>query len=171
MARISAREKVVHIRRNVENFGDPYLQDMKPSEAATCRECKSIYARGRWRIESQAGNDLKKAKRVVSTMCPACRKIRDRVPGGIVTLTGEFIEQHRDEILNLVRNENERAKAVNPLERVIDIEEDSNGLVILTTNEKMAQRIGRAMRRAYRGAVQYKWSEDTKLARVDWRRE
>jgi len=43
-------------------------------------------------------------------------------------------------------------------------------MVISTTNEKMAQRIGRAIRKAFRGYVTYQWSHDNKLARVDWAR-
>jgi len=171
MTRMTSREKVVHIRRNVENFGDPYLRDMKPEEAAVCQECRCVYAGGRWQLESQAANHLKKAKNVVTTVCPACRKTHDRMPGGVVTLAGQFVQAHREEILNLLHNESERARTVNPLERIMDIEQEDSGLVVLTTNEKMAQRIGRAMQRAYDGDVQYKWSRDTKLIRVNWRRD
>ena len=41
---------------------------------------------------------------------------------------------------------------------------------ITTTNEKLAQKIGKALHRAYSGHVEYKWSGDTKLARVTWHR-
>ena len=44
------------------------------------------------------------------------------------------------------------------------------GIVVSTTNEKLAQRIGRAIKKAFRGNVTYQWSHDNKLARVDWQR-
>jgi hypothetical protein len=41
---------------------------------------------------------------------------------------------------------------------------------VLTTDEKLAQRIGREIRKAYQGAVSYRWSEDANLVRVNWSR-
>ena len=102
--------------------------------------------------------------------CPACGKVLDRVPGGVLRITGGFIWDHRDEILNLIRNESAKALSVNPLERIMSLESDDNEIEITTTNEKLAQRIGRALHKAYRGTVEYKWSGDTRLARVIWHR-
>lgn len=175
MSRMNAREKekdrVVPIRNHVANYGDPYLPQMKPEEAAMCRECKAVFASGRWQLHEQAGDDLKKADKVVDTLCPACQKIRDHQPGGIVTLTGGFIKDHETEIVNLIENENRDAMAINPLERVIEIGRTDSGLTIQTTNEKLAQKIGRSIHKAYSGDVEYKWSEDTRLVRVNWHRE
>ncbi len=70
--------------------------------------------------------------------------------------------------MSLVRNEEERAKGLNPLERIVRITEGDTELRVTTTNEKLAQRIGRALRKAYQGEVSYKWSTDTKYARVEW---
>jgi len=168
---ISSRERLLHIRRNIKTFGDPYLLDLKPDEVAVCRECRSVYAGHRWELESQAARDLAKAKRVVDTLCPACRKVRDRMPGGVLTLSGAFLKQHEEQIVNLLNRENRRAMQINPLERIIDIERSDADLVVLTTNEKLAQRLGRAVRKACSGSIEYKWSRDTKLVRVNWRRD
>jgi len=166
-----SRERLVHIRRNIESNGDPYLLDLKPDEAAVCRECGSVFAGGRWKLKSQANNDPAGTKRTVSALCPACRKIRDRMPSGVVILSGSFISKHEEEILNLVNHENREAMEINPLERIMDIERDDANLVILTTNEKLAQKLGRAVNKAYSGSVEYKWSEDRKLVRVNWHRD
>jgi len=103
-------------------------------------------------------------------LCPACQKLRDRQPGGIVTLSGEFVPQHQEEILSLIRNEDTRARNVNPLERVMEIQEEDGQIVVTTTNEKLAQRLGRALFRAYKGHVEYHWISDSKQARVRWAR-
>lgn len=155
----------------IETYGDPYLLDLKPDEVAVCKECRSVYAGKRWELPSQAARDLAMASHVKEVLCPACQKIRDRQPGGIVTLSGKFVGEHKEEIVNLIHNENEEAMQINPLERVMDIEESDGGMVILTTNEKMAQKIGRAMHKSWAGDVEYKWSKGTKLARVYWCRE
>ena len=78
---------------------------------------------------------------------------------------------HIDEILNLIRNESNKAQNVNPLERVMDMQTAEKAMVITTTNEKLAQRIGRAIHKAYSGDIEYQFGGDTKLARVNWHRE
>ena len=168
---MNSEQRLVHIRRNIENNGDPYLQEMKPDEVAICRECHSVYTHQRWELENQAANALASAKHIVETLCPACQKIRDRMPGGILTLKGRFLQQHEQEIINLVHRENRKAMLINPLERIMDIEREESNIRVLTTNEKLAQKLGRAIHKAYSGDVEYKWSDDTKLARVNWHRD
>ena len=158
-------------RRKVEVYKDPYIPDMKPGGVAQCRECRSVYAGQRWELESQAAQDLAKAECVSDTLCPACQKIRDRMPGGIVNLSGEFLGRHEEEIVNLLHHENNQAMHINPLERIMDIEHSDGNLLIYTTNEKLAQKLGRAVHKAYSGTVEYKWSKGTKLARVNWHRD
>lgn len=168
---MTSREKPVRIRRNIQNYGDPYLRDLKPNEAAICRECRSVYAGYRWTVKGQATRDLAKAGRTVETLCPACRKIRDRMPGGILKLSGKFLKEHVQEIVDLLNRENREAIEVNPLGRIMDIDQSDMELTVLTTNEKLAQKLGRAVHRAFSGEIEYQWSEDTKLARVNWRRD
>ena len=74
-------------------------------------------------------------------------------------------------VVNLIRNEEDRARGFNPLERVMSVRENGFGkLIISTTNEKLAQRLGRAIKRAFHGEVSYTWSHDNKLVRVEWER-
>ena len=168
---MTSRERLVRIRRNIQSYGDPYLEDLKPHEAAVCRQCRCVYAGHRWQLQSQAVRDLAAARDVQETLCPACLKIKDRAPCGVVTLSGSFVNQHEQEIVNLLNRENRRAMETNPLERIMDIERSDTGLTVLTTNEKLAQRLGRAVHKAFAGEVEYRWSEDTRLARVNWRRD
>ncbi|MGD0947698.1 MAG: hypothetical protein ABSA52_09720 [Candidatus Binatia bacterium] len=72
--------------------------------------------------------------------------------------------------MNLLANEEERAKGLNPLERIVRISEGDGIPTITTTNEKLAQRIGRALQKAFQGEVSYRWSEDTKYLHVQWAR-
>lgn len=171
MHRVNVRERVVNIRNHVENYGDPCVLQVKPDEAAVCRTCGSFLAAGKWHLREQAGTDLRRAQRIVETVCPACQKVRDHDPGGIVSLGGGFVKSHRVEIMNLVNHENRLAIQNNPLERIIDIESSAEGLTIYTTNEKLARKIGRSVHKAYSGNVVYKWSDDARLVRVNWHRE
>lgn len=161
----------VPIRRNLESYGDPYLRDAGLEEATICRECHSVNANHRWYRDPAVYEESLKKGNVHYVLCPACQKIRDKMPGGILTLAGAFLAKHKQDILNLLQNEDQRAQSTNPMERIMDIRDDSGNLVVETTNEKLAQRLGRAMFKAHGGAVDYKWSAGTKLARVNWQRE
>ena len=158
----------VHIRRNVEGFDDPYRTEEQLPENSVCRECGNVYISGRWCGPDQAARKPEAAHEVV---CPACRKLRDHLPSGVLRLTGQFVLTHKEEILNLIRNHTRKADSVNPMERVMSVETQTDGIELTTTNEKLAQRIGKAIHRAYAGQIEYKWSTDNKLARVNWHRD
>lgn len=161
----------MRMRRNMKNYGDPYLLNSKPDEAAVCRRCRSVYAGHRWELESQAGNDLSKARHVAEVLCPACEKIKDRIPGGIISLSGDFFQKHEQEALSLIKREARKAIVINPMERIMGMERQKEGLTIWTTNEKLAQRLGRALYKAFRGSIEYNWSKNIKLLRVKWHRD
>jgi len=168
---LSNNGRPVNIRRNIANWRDPYIQTADPGEVKVCTGCKAVFHDQRWYLHDQVPQEELRVKQVGSVLCPACQKVRDRVPGGVVHLAGAFLASHEEEILNLIHNEGNRAMEVNPLERIMDVEKTNHGIDILTTNEKLAQRIGRALHKAYGGSVSYRWSEDNKLARVTWQRE
>ena len=150
---------------------DVYLPRGGTQRLSVCDGCHAVYRNKRWYSDPEQFEELSKSPAAVHMVCPACLKIRDNFPGGIVTLKGGYIVSHRQALLNLIRNEEERARQVNPLERVMSIREDGFGkLIVQTTNEKLAQRLGRSIGKAFHGKVSYNWSHDNKLLRVDWER-
>ncbi|MFA5072687.1 MAG: BCAM0308 family protein [Nitrospirota bacterium] len=151
---------------------DSYISRKGQAKILLCEACNDVYMNKRWYHDNNLSEQAAQNPETVKVICPADQKIRDDFPGGIVTLRGSYVRSHKDALLQLVKNEEERARGLNPLERIISIKEHGNGeVVITTTNEKMAQRIGRAINKAFHGEVSYRWSHDTKLVRVDWKRE
>lgn len=149
---------------------DPYLPRGASGNVAVCEGCQAVYRKKRWYLKDAAVIPAKAA--IAKTVCPACLKMRDNFPGGIVTLSGGFVLEHKQEFMNLIKNEEQHARGFNPLERVMSIKENGRGsIVVSTTNEKLAQRLGRAVKKAFHGTVSYHWSHDDKLVRVDWVRE
>ena len=157
-------------RKNVDRETDPYKPRKGAHDVGVCPTCHAICRNKRWHLDPKEYASLAVAG-ALARPCPACRKIADGFPAGVVTLRGAYLRTHRDEILRLVRNEEGRSRGINPLERIMEIREGEDGMEILTTDEKLAQRIGREIRKACRGAVEYRWSEDTKLLRVRWVRD
>jgi len=90
---------------------------------------------------------------------------------GIVYIRGDFFRQRREEIVNMLRNEEKKEIGPNPLDRIMGIVEDKDGIRIETTSENLAVHLGRMLYNSYGGDVQYKFSDEQKLARVFWHRE
>jgi hypothetical protein len=148
---------------------DSYLPRGASRKISVCEGCRAVYMNKRWYANGPTYEAALKSPENVTVVCPACLKIRDNFPGGIVTLKGDYVLPHKLDLMRLVKNEEERARGLNPLERVMSVKENGYGsIVISTTNEKLAQRLGRAIKKAFHGEVAYHWSHDNKLARVDW---
>ncbi len=156
--------------KRIDSSGDPYLMSEGVNGTAVCKKCQAVFQNKRWSIDEDLYKSKIKEGNVASIQCPACKKVRDNFPGGILKLKGEFLQEHMNEIMNLIRNEEQRAMGFNPLERIMGISSTGKGLEITTTNEKLAQRIGKSIQKAYQGKVAYRWSDDTKLLRAEWER-
>lgn len=156
------------IRKNLAVHRNPYLPRMGPKEVAFCRNCGAVYHRKRWSMETSPV--LLKGRTLRSLTCPACQKGQDSFPGGMIMLSGEFLAPHKEQILHLVRNEEARAKRVDPLERIISIKDNLKSVEIQTTSDRFARRIGMVIQRAYKGDITYHGSEGDKLIRVMWHR-
>jgi NMD protein affecting ribosome stability and mRNA decay len=171
----TAKSTPKSVRASISEI-DPYLSKSNPKDFSICRQCHAIYHNKRWTLDTKSTRTLAKVRpaeqgRTVYTFCPACQKIQDRFPGGILSLKGSFMKEHREEILHRVKNEELKARHFNPLARIIDIHEENGAIEITTTNEKLAQRIGKSLHKAYKGDLIYKWSQSNKFTRVEWMRE
>ncbi len=134
-----------------------------------CSSCGALYRNQHWTLDPKRAEVLEQSG-ANTVICPACRKIQAKDPAGIVTLSGDYWPEHREEILNLIRREEARGAQVNPIERIMEIREEEGKLIIETTMEKLAQRIGHRIHSAHKGVVDYKWSDTNHLVRVAWER-
>jgi hypothetical protein len=100
---------------------------------------------------------------------PACRRINDCFPAGTVTLHGDIARQRKDEVIGLARNEEAAEKGEHPLNRIVDIGETDEGLVISTTDIHLPRRMGEALKRAHRGELTMHFDEEGYFVRVNWR--
>jgi hypothetical protein len=150
-------------RQIEETVHDPYKERYKPPEPAVCPSCGVVFEHGRWHWKPRPAS-------AQDHLCPACRRVKEQYPAGYVSLEGDFLREHRDELLHLVRNEEKRAKDEHPLERIIDIRQDGDKTVVTTTELHLARRIGDALHHAYQGNLEIKYSTDEYLVRVYWSR-
>lgn len=142
-----------------------------PREPAVCQSCGAVYASRRWTAANadRGTREPEHWRPARLTTCPACKQKQNGNPGGYVQVEGAFVITHRDEIERLLRNEAERASVDNPLGRIMDWKEEGDAkLTLATTTEHLAQRLGHALEKAYKGTVHYDFSHENKLARVKW---
>jgi NMD protein affecting ribosome stability and mRNA decay len=161
-----------HSRDKIYSENDPYMPKKGKGlpETAICKECKAVYHSKKWFLDEKLYEQKKALKDVHLVICPACKKTQENVPNGIVILKGDFLKQHKEEIMNLIHNEDARSKQYNPLKRIMKVNEKGGEVEIHTTSSKLAQRIGSVLFKAYSGEVEYKKHENAKFMRVEWRR-
>ena len=149
---------------------DPYLP-AEGQEASICTECNALYQNKRWFFDEKLAQKLAGTDQVKQVVCPTCRKIKENYPEGYLTLSGGFFAERKHEVITLLKNEAAKVSSRSVLDRIIKMsEEGEDQLVITTTTEKLAQHLGRAIYRASKGELDFRWSETNPLVRVYWSR-
>jgi NMD protein affecting ribosome stability and mRNA decay len=143
-----------------------------PAEATVCPSCGAVYARHHWSdtppSRACAGTD---GTSFGVQICPSCRRRRTGVPRGYLHIDGEFFRLHRAEIEQFLHNEVVRSGEDNPRHQVLGWEYlEGEGLLITASTERLVQRLGEAIEKAYDSEVDYGFSLENKVARVWWHR-
>jgi NMD protein affecting ribosome stability and mRNA decay len=149
-----------------EQVHDPYMSRAKLPEPTVCPGCSAVFHNGRWQWAPTMPADANEE------LCPACRRIREKVPAGFLTLSGGFFADHRDEIMNLVQHKVEAQKAQHPLKRIMDIEDQDDGAVRITfTDTHLPRGVGEAIEHAYQGELDIHYADEAGIVRVMWMRQ
>jgi NMD protein affecting ribosome stability and mRNA decay len=148
-------------------LSDPYLLSKAYPEPTICPSCGLVFHKKRWlrdeHILSEVNAVAQKHK------CPACRKIDDHYFMGQVFISGDFFIMVKNEIVNLIHNQEKKESFRNPLARIMSLKYQENNLVVETTTDNLAVMIGKAIKRSYNGDLSVSFS-DGKIARVYWSR-
>lgn len=150
--------------RTVQEFQhDTYKLRGKLKEPTACPDCGAVFHKGRW-MWCPAPKEAEQAT------CPACHRMRDKYPKGLVTIKGAFKDERHDQVVGVVKNTEEKEKTEHPLSRIMTIEEQREGLVISTTDTHLPRRIGEALKHAYHGELELHYDQDEDFVRVTWTR-
>lgn len=166
--RPAAKKYTTAYKKRVDVERDTYIPRLAPQETVQCMGCGAFYYRRRWTL--MLPNEFQTPVRRPPIYCPACRKIKDQYPSGELHLLGMDGAERR-EIAHILRNEEERAREKNPLERIMRLEAADGDWRVETTTEKLAQRLGRSIKKARGGKLIYKWSHNNKFVRVLWQKK
>jgi hypothetical protein len=153
-------------RAQLDHILDPYARHEKLSEGATCPKCGAVFHDGRW--EWWTGP---RPEGAAEEQCAACRRIEESFPAGVVTLRGAFVQQHKDELIQMARHQEELEKKEHPMNRIMSVEANADGVTITTTDIHLPRRIGETIKRAWRGKLTADFEEEGYFVRVNWTRE
>lgn len=170
------------MKKDVRKFGNsskrgrqqtsqnPFILQERPKEPALCTTCKTVYINKHWALDPTTYDRLERDTQTNWIKCPACQKIAAGYPEGIVTLSGSYLWEHETEIRRILMNEENKALAKNPFERIIRKHRDGNKLVIETTEKKLAEHLGRVLHKSHQGDLNITWSGNPDVCRVSWER-
>jgi hypothetical protein len=119
-----------------------------------CPRCQSISKQKRWFLDAELYAKLERDPSARATLCPTCLQIDNQQYDGEVILRGAKVMQQKQEVLNLLRNEEMRMRESNPLVRLASIEERDEEIYVLAINPNFAQRLGKAVQSAIGGELE-----------------
>jgi hypothetical protein len=158
--------------RRVDHDGGRHRPPRAPREPIVCPGCGSLYHRRRWTRADQLPRRPGHQTPILVRICPACRRSASGVPHGFVHVDGDFARAHRAEIEALLRRDADAAGKDNPTGRVMNWGDDgTGGLLLTTTTEHLAIRLGRTLEKSYDGRALFGFSHENKLAHVWWHRD
>ena len=89
---------------------------------------------------------------------------------GYLTLSGEFLVEHKDRMVTLHRKGSRQVANATSATASFGWSRRGIKLVVETTTEKLAQHLGRTIHKAYKGDLSFQWSEPNPFVRVYWAR-
>lgn len=170
--RTSKRYTNTTFTRRVDHEAGSHRGPAAAAGTRVCARCAAVWVNRRWSAGATPRTKSLRALTVgTPVLCPGCRMIRDGRFSGEVRLSGSFLSAHRREVDRLIRNEAERAAEDNPTAQIAAwITDDPARVVVRTTTEHLAKRLGQALRKAFDGTVRYRFSHENKFAHVTWTR-
>jgi NMD protein affecting ribosome stability and mRNA decay len=136
-----------------------------------CPACYAIFVEKRWTFDESMREKAMRKNHWEKCLCPGCDRVARGKVDGVVRLKGRFLADHKEEAKNLIRRVAENKLKKNIAARIAHIEEKEDEIVIETTDQALAERLGKEFERAYHGHLDIQWQEKSSFARVFWQRD
>ncbi len=141
----------------------------------SCTNCHALYFDKHWHTWSNASTVLPKSHKVTEDVCPACRALTPKGGngkfgfGGEVVLSGLANTDLKLEIIRTIKNIAARALLRDPEAQIIKIEDNGRNVRVTTTQNRLAEAIGKEVDAAHKGGkLNIRFSEENLPVRVFW---
>lgn len=112
---------------------------------AFCPECKSIYYQKSWHHPLP----FQERVRGKSILCPACQMIENKQFEGQLTIS-DFPPTLEGDLTKLIKNFCQRAYERDPLDRLIEIKNISDNLIVTTTENQLAVKLAKKIKEVFK---------------------
>lgn len=114
-----------------------------------CRQCHALHDGKKW-IRDGAW-EAKGERSVV--LCEACKRKRDKIVHGIVYLYGPVLSEKKDEIMRMLKREEEIESRHNHLSQILEIKRGRNQMTVTTINQWLALHLGKQFKKTFKGSL------------------
>lgn len=78
----------------------------------------------------------------------------------MVTISGDFLVLHKDEILQIVRRQEEIENQEHPFNRIMKVSDELDQVIVTTTDVHLPRRIGKALKSTLDSDLTLTYDED-----------
>ena len=132
-----------------------------------CKKCNALLWQGSWHHRSEIKPKIRKNKHNGFTICPACKMIENNMYEGELIIENVHPEI-KNLVLNTIRNKGENDFKNDSQDRIISINNDElNGKInILTTENQLALRMARKIKKSFNGSMRVVYSKEESVVRT-----
>ncbi len=135
-----------------------------------CPRCHAISTQKRWFLDEGRYEQLRQLPTTRLLLCPGCRRIERQIYEGDVRLRSPLLLPNKIQALHLIYHEEDKARQTNPFSRLAVVEDLGSEIRILTTTCWLAERIGRAFQKSFKGTLIRQRLPGERFVRVRWSR-
>lgn len=128
-----------------------------PADQTLCERCGAVYRRKTWRHDKSG--ELRESGRFSWSVCPACLQVEVGQYFGRVIVRAPRDAAVVEALTRRIENVGRREALRQPERRIVSIDRLGENLEVLTTSQKLAHRIARALCAAFGGHATYTWSD------------
>lgn len=148
----------------------PHGQPRGHAGTIVCPRCHSISNGKRWFQDEDLYQCIRDMPEVRTVVCPGCQRLEANTYEGVVWLRSPLLSDSRDQAMHLIAHAEAQARRHNPASRVLAIEARGDTIQVFTTTNFLAERIGRAFQRSFKGTLQFNRAPGERFSRVHWSR-
>lgn len=138
-------------------------------DVAYCASCHAIYHPKHWHLDEAEYRKLAGDPQVTALTCPSCRAIERGDFSGELRLKLDGLERFHDQILNTVYNEEARARATNPHERIGRLIDRGREIEVATLSPFLAHRLATLLKKTIHGtSMSSDYTPGQEYARILW---
>lgn len=131
-----------------------------------CKRCGIILHRGRWQRNDALVKEHRKLKKLTDAFCPACRKEKEGIVDGVLTIDRAIFDSDAREIQNEIHNIAAREFVRDPLKRIVGISVSKGKVIVNTLTKELAVTIGKKLKHSRKGKLEIHYSPHEDFAEV-----